>query len=230
MVMVVVLFVTLLWSWYLVMVFGNAFGPYPPIVRQYHQWLTPLLLYRNRLTEANEIGRACAELPNLAKVSARHNSIGSLDPADVRACNNLDQLELGYNRLATLTGTFDGLANLVKLGLIGNELACIDRQALDSLHRVREVEVDLRYLQCTCANNFVRDWMLQRRAKVVNYNCQAVQGSCLSASQLQPALTCPINPPCPEGCSCKVGMPSYLSEAHPRPFTFSCFLLVPDKP
>jgi len=164
---------------------------------------TTLLLDRNRLTEANEIGRACAELPNLAKVSARHNSIGSLDPADVRACNNLDQLELGYNRLATLTGTFDGLANLVKLGLIGNELACIDRQALDSLHRVREVEVDLRYLQCTCANNFVRDWMLQRRAKVVNYNCQAVPGSCLSASQLQPALTCPINPPCPEGCSCK---------------------------
>merc|ERR1719341_1094327 len=45
--------------------------------------------------------------------------------------------------------------------------------------------------------------MLQRRAKVVNYNCQSVMGSCLSASQLQPALTCPINPPCPEGCSCK---------------------------
>ena len=163
-------------------------------------------------------------MPSLAKVSARHNSIGSLDPADVRACNNLDQLDLSYNRLATLTGTFDGLANLVELGLIGNELACIDREVLDSLHRVREVEVDLRYLQCTCANNFVRDWMLQRRAKVVNYNCQAVQGSCPASSQQAPALSCPINPPCPEGCSCKVGTPSYFSHpTHPL-FTFTCFL------
>ena len=94
-------------------------------------------------------------MPNLSKISARHNSIGSLDPTDVEGCNHLDQLDLSYNRLATLTGAFDGLANLVKLGLIGNELACIDRQALDSLRRVREVEVDLRYLQCNCANNFV---------------------------------------------------------------------------
>ena len=153
-------------------------------------------------------------MPNLSKISARHNSIGSLDPTDVEGCNHLDQLDLSYNRLATLTGAFDGLANLVKLGLIGNELACIDRQALDSLHRVREVEVDLRYLQCNCANNFVRDWMLQRRAKVVNYNCQAAASSCPSASQAA-SLSCPINSPCPEGCSCKVGRLSHFLKFTP---------------
>ena len=165
-------------------------------------------------------------------MSARHNSIGSLSPGDVEGCNNLDQLELGYNRLATLTGTFEGLSNLVKLGLIGNELACIDMQALDSLHRVREVEVDLRYLQCSCANNFVRDWMLQRRAKVVNYNCQTVSGSCPSASQLSAALSCPVNPPCPEGCSCKVGMSSFfLTLIPPTPSTLDVSSSrVPDKP
>ena len=169
-------------------------------------------IFRNQLTRGSEIGRACSQLPNLSKISARHNSIEALSPDDVQACSGLDQLDLSYNRIAVLTGAFDGLTNLAKLGMIGNELACIDMEALDSLYRVREVELDLRYLACTCANNFVRDWSLQRRAKVVNYNCQTVTGSCLSTSS-PPALTCLTSPPCPEGCSCKVWQESHFHQS-----------------
>ena len=195
---------------------------------QHHHCHRHLLLrskhsfFRNQLTRGSDIGRACSQLPNLSKISARHNSIEALSPDDVQACSGLDQLDLSYNRIAVLTGAFDGLTNLAKLGMIGNELACIDMEALDSLYRVREVEFDLRYLACTCTNNFVRDWSLQRRAKVVNYNCQTVTGSCLSTSS-PPALACPTSPPCPEGCSCKVWQESHFHQSTLKTYSITAF-------
>ena len=57
-------------------------------------------------------------------------------------------LDLAHNQIAMVSGAFQGLQSLNKINVIGNDIVCVDREALESLANVEEIEIDLRYLQC----------------------------------------------------------------------------------
>ena len=122
-----------------------------------------------------------------------------------------------------VSGAFQGLQSLNKINLIGNDIVCVDREALESLANVEEIEIDLRYLQCSCANDWVRDWVVQRRANVINYNCPSSTGSS-SAAVVEGChvdqISCNLNTACPAGCSCKVRI--YNSILISRDWHFFC--------
>ena len=77
---------------------------------------------------------------------------------DFEGCHQLVNLDLAHNQIAMLSGHFQGFQSLKKLNLLGNDIVCVDREALESLDNVEEIEIDLRYLQCSCANNWVRSF------------------------------------------------------------------------
>ena len=83
----------------------------------------------------------------------------SINCRDFEGCHQLLNLDLAHNQIAIISGAFHGLQNLNKINLIGNDIACIDREALESLTNVEEIEIDLRYLQCSCGNDWVRYWI-----------------------------------------------------------------------
>ena len=81
----------------------------------------------------------------------------SITCRDFEGCHQLVNLDLAHNQIALVSGAFQGLRSLNKINLIGNDIVCVDRESLESLTNVEEIEIDLRYLQCSCGNDWVRD-------------------------------------------------------------------------
>ena len=81
----------------------------------------------------------------------------SITCRDFEGCHQLVNLDLAHNQIALVSGAFQSLRSLNKINLIGNDIVCVDRESLESLTNVVEIEIDLRYLQCSCGNDWVRD-------------------------------------------------------------------------
>ena len=105
-------------------------------------------MFRNSLSSSTFLSLACSSLPSLRQLSARHNQLSVLEPAHLDNCGHLHQLELGHNRLALLSGRLRGLRGLKRLGLLGNHISCLQREALEELEGLEELELDLRYFSC----------------------------------------------------------------------------------
>ena len=86
----------------------------------------------------------------------------SITCRDFEGCHQLVNLDLAHNQIALVSGAFQGLRGLNKINLIGNDIVCVDRESLESLTNVEEIEIDLRYLQCSCGNDWVRVWIVKK--------------------------------------------------------------------
>ena len=120
-------------------------------------------MFRNSLSSSTFLSSACSSLPSLRHLSARHNQLSVLEPGHLDHCGHLLQLELGHNRLALLSGRLRGLRGLKRLGLLGNHISCLQKEVLEELEGLDELELDLRYFSCRCLQFYVSNFTYSGR-------------------------------------------------------------------
>jgi Leucine-rich repeat (LRR) protein len=77
----------------------------------------------------------------LSLLNLRDNNLAQLQDGDFAYLNNLTDLDLGQNLLATLTRAFRGLNRLKKLNLTRNYIDHIANDAFRGLHSIQEIDL-----------------------------------------------------------------------------------------
>ena len=95
----------------------------------------------------------------LRTISLEHNDITHIGREDYLGCSGLEELDLSYNNIATITQhSLTGLDKLKKLTILGNYIICFDKTFLDKFAYVPVIEIDLRFLECNCESKWVLEW------------------------------------------------------------------------
>ena len=98
----------------------------------------------------------CSKHGDLRRISLEHNEISDIRDGDFEGCSEVEELDLSHNNIATIDHiALSGLVKLKKLKMLGNFIVCIDKQALE---HIQVVEMDLRFLQCSCHNRWIAEW------------------------------------------------------------------------
>jgi Leucine-rich repeat (LRR) protein len=101
----------------------------------------------------------CSKHGELRKISLEHNDISEIRDGDFEGCSEVEELDLSYNNIATINqDSLSGLFKLNKLKILGNVIVCFDKKALENLEYIPVIEIDLRFLECSCQSRWVLDW------------------------------------------------------------------------
>ena len=100
----------------------------------------------------------CSNMRDITSISLEHNDITHIGREDYLGCSELEELDLYYNNIATISQySLTGL-KLKKLKVLDNYIICFDKTFLDKFSYVPVIEIDLRFLECNCESKWVLEW------------------------------------------------------------------------